>query len=138
MGGGKSSSSSSNSTTNQDNRVVADAGAIAVGNSANVQYSYVQGLDERAAQIVNSAFDVSKQSNKTAGDVTSQVLNVIRDVAVGAGSAVSDALKTTQSVAERQQVSPTGNAVADFFKQPAVVAAAAGVSIIAILSMQKR
>lgn len=114
MGGGKSSSSSTQQTTNQDNRVVADSGALAVGAGANVNYSYVQGLDENVNKLITN------------------VLSVVSDVATGAGSAVSKALDTTTAVAERNQVTGAGNALVDALSSPSVIILGAIVALVLI------
>jgi hypothetical protein len=113
MGGGKSSSSASTSSSNEDNRVVADGSGVAVGAGATVEYTYTQGLDERAANLV------------------SRVLNTVDNIATGAGGAVEKALKTTQSVAERQQniEAPTANTIGEFIKSPVAIILASAAAL---------
>jgi hypothetical protein len=76
MSSGKSESSSSTSTSNQDNRVGADNGALALGQGAQLQ--------------INEDFP----------DNVALAFNKLIELAQGAGSIVQDSSKSNQSLTE--------------------------------------
>jgi hypothetical protein len=113
--GGSSKSSADTSSNTEDNRVVADANGVAIGQGASVDYQYISGLDERAVTLLG------------------RVLDTVDGIAKGAGNAISDALGTTKTVAERQQniEAPVANTIPDIIKSPIGIILAGAVAIFA-------
>jgi len=71
MSSGKSESSSSTSTTNQDLRVGADQGAIALGQGAS--FNYTEQFPDAVASAFNRLIDLASGAGKLVADTAGQI-----------------------------------------------------------------